>query len=65
VEEECQGWYRGSLVSINKRGVFPASYIKLKADSEEDWAINEITQVLSEWLLLMKKQLRVPSFDYR
>ncbi len=64
VEEETQGWYRGAVVTDqgeNKTGLFPANYVKLKTESPvtADWAINEISQVLREWLILMKKQLKV------
>ena len=30
--EECQGWYRGALYyDQNKKGIFPASYVHIKA----------------------------------
>ncbi|XP_037077735.1 dedicator of cytokinesis protein 3-like [Pollicipes pollicipes] len=60
--EECDGWLRGHTVrNKTQRGIFPASYIRLKpclVDGDgpqerivpvEEAVVTEVTQVLREW----------------
>lgn len=66
--EECAGWYRGfSSKNRSVKGIFPQSYIYLKAckvDNEglfesvvplEDPVVREVTLVLREWGDIWKK----------
>lgn len=66
--EESQGWYRGfSTKNRSIKGIFPNSYIHLKAckvDNEglfesvvplEDPVVREVTLVLREWADIWKK----------
>lgn len=66
--EECCGWYRGySMNHKQRKGIFPASHVKLKSfhlDNEgpyetvmsvEDPTVREATCVLREWHPIWKK----------
>ncbi|XP_064489712.1 dedicator of cytokinesis protein 3-like isoform X2 [Ornithodoros turicata] len=66
--EECSGWYRGySMNQKARKGIFPASHVKLKSfriDNEgpyetvtpvEDQTVHEATCVLREWYPIWKK----------
>jgi hypothetical protein len=68
VEDECDGWYRVQILqdlndtSMSRkdtvraltRGVIPTTYVS-EIVAYGDWEVQEIAQVLKEWLSLLKK----------
>lgn len=53
--EANEGWYKGILLETGERGVFPASFFRIKPSEEvKDPVMRELHNVFREWNELLK-----------